>query len=333
MFSMKMLVPASVIAVASVTGAIAQSTTTTASDNAPKLGQWVVVVDGVMGGLSTGAVADSDLGIARFSGTLSLENNGGFSQIRATARGSDFDGASGVELIVRGDGREYNFNVRCSNARVRAGGFEQSFPTTDGEWTTVRLAFDDFTLTSFGRTVRNAPDLTPSLIESVGVTLSDKKEGPFQVDIASIRPFRGEARPESGSTLNLAALPGEATLAKLSELAEAGAAETKVEVVAASSSVRAMRLAELAVTRGVPLFNDGQSEACSAIYEVTIEAMVALGADELDGSIIRRLNEALAAGKNEHDASRRAWIYRRALDAAYAALDRPSGESRPMASN
>ncbi|MEM1443591.1 MAG: CIA30 family protein, partial [Verrucomicrobiota bacterium] len=40
---------------------------------------WSIVNDGVMGGLSKGKVEISKEGIMTFSGTLSLENNGGFS--------------------------------------------------------------------------------------------------------------------------------------------------------------------------------------------------------------------------------------------------------------
>ena len=54
---------------------------------------WRVVVDGVMGGRSTGRVASNEPGILRFSGDLSLENNGGFSQIRTNVAGSQFEGA------------------------------------------------------------------------------------------------------------------------------------------------------------------------------------------------------------------------------------------------
>ena len=47
---------------------------------------WQTVLDGVMGGLSTGRIAEGDGGTLRFSGELSLENNGGFSQKPANSR-------------------------------------------------------------------------------------------------------------------------------------------------------------------------------------------------------------------------------------------------------
>ncbi len=43
---------------------------------------WNVVDDGVMGGLSAGRFRVNDAGNGEFSGTVSLENNGGFSSLR-----------------------------------------------------------------------------------------------------------------------------------------------------------------------------------------------------------------------------------------------------------
>ena len=43
---------------------------------------WNVVDDGVMGGLSQGALILSETGNALFTGTIRTENNGGFSSIR-----------------------------------------------------------------------------------------------------------------------------------------------------------------------------------------------------------------------------------------------------------
>ena len=43
---------------------------------------WRIVLDGVMGGLSTGNI-EVDSGVMSFTGQTSLQNNGGFSSIRA----------------------------------------------------------------------------------------------------------------------------------------------------------------------------------------------------------------------------------------------------------
>ena len=186
---------------------------------------WRVVVDGVMGGRSSGRVGTSSPGVLLFSGDLSLENNGGFSQIRANVPQGSFVDADGVEIRVRGDGRQYTFDIRCSDVRMMAGGFQRVFQTKPGEWMTMRLPFDSFALYSFGRRVSDAPVLIASNIESVGVTLADKKEGPFRLEIDSIRAF-GESVPTTArSGTDLSSVARGAGLDTLLELLSASGLE------------------------------------------------------------------------------------------------------------
>ena len=253
--------------------------------------RWRVVVDGVMGGLSTGRVGVTDRGTLRFTGDLSLENNGGFSQIRGRSPRGAFAGADGVSIRVKGDGRVYIFDLRASNARMRAGSYQREFLTTADEWVDLRLSFDDFRLHSFGWRVPNAPELRPELIESIGVTLAEKNEGAFEIEIASISPFYRSAAS------------GTATTAQTSD-----------------ARTSAVRLYELAIARGVPEFNAGDPAACAAIYEVAIAAMLGLGRDELGPAAVLRLELAQSEAARLHSAADRAWAYRRALDAVYEAL-------------
>ncbi|MEC9048017.1 MAG: CIA30 family protein, partial [Planctomycetota bacterium] len=162
------------------------------------VGAWNTVLDGVMGGLSTGRVSQPEQGLLRFAGELSLENNGGFSQMRRSVREGSMEGAEGLLLEVKGDGRTYNFDIRQSNVRLMAGGFQRSFATVAGEWTEVRLPLSDFELYSFGRKLRSAPTLDPNKIESIGVTLSDKKSGPFALEVRSIAAYGAGADAGDG---------------------------------------------------------------------------------------------------------------------------------------
>jgi predicted DNA-binding protein (UPF0251 family) len=74
---------------------------------------------------------------------------------------------------------------------------------------------------------------------------------------------------------------------------------------------------ELAIERGVPLFNSGRQDACAAIYEVTIAAIIDLASDAVGNDAAERLRLALAEGQAENDATKRAWIFRRAMDRLY----------------
>ena len=184
---------------------------------------WQTVLDGVMGGLSTGRIEAGDGGTLRFSGELSLENNGGFSQVRTSVPQGTFEGATGIVLRVKGDGRNYQCDIRSSRLRLMAGGYQRVFATKAGEWTEVEIPFNECVANSFGQRVRNAPSLDPASIESVGITLSDKKEGPFAIEVDWIRPAGKAAAPASPNSLT--AVATKANLTTLLALVKASGIE------------------------------------------------------------------------------------------------------------
>jgi transforming growth factor-beta-induced protein len=185
---------------------------------------WQVVLDGVMGGRSTGRIAAGEGGTLRFTGELSLENNGGFSQIRTAVPQGTFAGTTGLLLRVKGDGRSYQCDIRSSRLRLMAGGYQSVFKTKAGEWTEVEVPFDQCVANSFGQRVRNAPPLDGASIESVGITLADKQEGLFAIEVDWIRP-RGQAAAERSSAGSLASVATKAKLTTLLELVKAAGIE------------------------------------------------------------------------------------------------------------
>ncbi len=88
---------------------------------------------------------------------------------------------------------------------------------------------------------------------------------------------------------------------------------------AASSAERVSprTLISTAIERGVPEFNNGDFAACAAIYEVATLGLLALPNDAFRGNARADLVRGLDAARNEHNVQERAWILRRALDAAY----------------
>ena len=82
----------------------------------------------------------------------------------------------------------------------------------------------------------------------------------------------------------------------------------------------ARSMIELAIERGVPLFNDGQHAACAAVYEVTIESLLKSQNEALGDKDRDALQEALGKMRAEGDPRRQAWILRRALDTVYENL-------------
>jgi hypothetical protein len=81
-----------------------------------EVNNWRIVNDGVMGGLSQSEIVLSDTSTAVFQGTVSLENNGGFSSTRTNPRFYNLAGYDGIILRLKGDGKKYQFR-QCTYHR------------------------------------------------------------------------------------------------------------------------------------------------------------------------------------------------------------------------
>ena len=153
-------------------------------------GGWHVVNDGVMGGRSTSRVERTDRGTLRFSGHVSLENNGGFASTRTDLGTLDLSSFRGAAIRVRGDGRRYQLRLRAGGRWSRIW-YKAPFETVDGEWIETRRAFTDFEPTFRGRRPADAPPLDPTALRQVGFLIADKREGPFELEVDWIRAYDG----------------------------------------------------------------------------------------------------------------------------------------------
>ena len=68
---------------------------------------WVIFNDGVMGGLSRGQLTLSPEGYGKFSGTVSLANNGGFTSIRCNLSPTAVPQGAKISMRIKGDGKAY----------------------------------------------------------------------------------------------------------------------------------------------------------------------------------------------------------------------------------
>ena len=150
--------------------------------------RWVRVNDGVMGGLSQSNLALTPDGTALFSGTLSLENNGGFASVRTYPHDFGLEGYTGVRLRVKGDGRRYKLRVRTGD-RLDGPAYEADFATRAGEWQTVELPFAELRPTFRGRSLRNMPTLTGAVVQQIGFMIADKTPGAFELEIDWVRAY------------------------------------------------------------------------------------------------------------------------------------------------
>lgn len=100
------------------------------------------------------------------TGTVSLENNGGFVQVNldlSADRGlSDASNFDGVRLIARGNGAEYNVHLKTAATNLPWQSYRASFGTGP-DWREIRLPFAAF------EPHRLVPALDPARLRRLGV--------------------------------------------------------------------------------------------------------------------------------------------------------------------
>jgi len=141
---------------------------------------WRPVDDVVMGGVSRSVFEQAGPGVARFRGNVSLENSGGFASVRTPPRDWDTAGAETFALRVRGDGKTYKFTIRTGDG-FDGIQYQQRFTTTAGAWSDVRLPVREFVATFRGRKVPFAPSLDPAKVRALGLMISDRQAGSFEL--------------------------------------------------------------------------------------------------------------------------------------------------------
>ena len=158
--------------------------------------KWQAVNDGVMGGVSDGRFRITADKTMEFSGRLSLENNGGFASVRTKPADLEINAGDTLVVRVKGDGREYVLNIYTKSRRM-AFSYRAPLPTKRDEWTEVSVPLDEFIPTSFGNRVQGMGPVEPDQINSLGFMLSDKKPGPFklEVDWVKITPADKDVDP------------------------------------------------------------------------------------------------------------------------------------------
>jgi len=122
----------------------------TLDDFATQPGDWKLVSDQVMGGVSDGKLSHEALQgrmALRLTGHVSTENNGGFLQMARDLGdevGMDASGYRGLLLDVLGNGEAYNIHLRTADVTRPWQSYRASFTAPD-TWTTLKLPFADFT--------------------------------------------------------------------------------------------------------------------------------------------------------------------------------------------
>ncbi|MDO9038647.1 MAG: CIA30 family protein [Lutibacter sp.] len=146
------------------------------------ISNWKIVNDVVMGGQSRSKFNLNDEGHGVFKGTVSLENNGGFSSVRFRFNQQNIEGYKKVKLRLKGDGKRYQFRAKTNKEDQQA--YISYFETTK-EWQTIEILLSDLSPTFRGRKL-NMPNFPAEELEEVGFMIGNKVNENFELVIDKI---------------------------------------------------------------------------------------------------------------------------------------------------
>lgn len=143
---------------------------------------WMVVNDGVMGGLSKGKISINDSGNGLFEGFLSTENNGGFSLVKYAFSKRDVSQFTSVKLRLKGDGKLYQLRIKADQTKS----FSYIHPfQTSGALQTIMIRFCDF-FASYRGSRLDIPNYDGKLMEEVSLFIGTERSGDFTLEIDRI---------------------------------------------------------------------------------------------------------------------------------------------------
>ncbi|KAI9321305.1 complex I intermediate-associated protein 30-domain-containing protein [Dichotomocladium elegans] len=171
------------------------------------LDNWALGCDKDIGGFSTASLEITPQGTGRFFGNISLDlpanrdiEHSGYAAIRSKARDASMFGTPCWDtslfrylgLRVRGDRRKYFVNLQTDSV-VQTDLFQHRlFLRTPGQWETVLIPFRDFVLTNNGMIQEDDIEMFREKVKTVGISLSDRQEGPFSIEIDWIKAMNTE---------------------------------------------------------------------------------------------------------------------------------------------
>ncbi|CAO3621195.1 unnamed protein product [Mucor hiemalis] len=171
------------------------------------LKQWAIGCDKDIGGFSEAELDFNPEGTGRFHGNISLNlpanreiKQSGYAAIRTKQKEQTMFGTPCwdtslfryLALHVKGDKRKYFVNIQTDGV-VKTDLFQHRlFLRTPGEWETVMIPFKDFILTNNGMIQEDQIEMFRQKVKTVGISLMDRQEGPFEIQVDWIKAMNTE---------------------------------------------------------------------------------------------------------------------------------------------
>ncbi|ORX58821.1 NADH:ubiquinone oxidoreductase complex I intermediate-associated protein 30 [Hesseltinella vesiculosa] len=172
------------------------------------LDRWALGCDKDIGGFSEAALDITEENTGSFHGRLSLDlpanteiKQSGYAAIRSKTPESSMFGTPCwdtslfryLALRVRGDQRKYFVNIQTDGVIQTDLYQHRLFLRTPGQWETVMIPFRDFILTNNGIIQEQQIEMFREKVKTVGISIMDKTDGPFRIDIEWIKAMNTES--------------------------------------------------------------------------------------------------------------------------------------------
>lgn len=147
---------------------------------------WQIMNDGVMGGLSKGHIEMKEETLI-FRGTVSLENNGGFTSLRGPYENYDLSNFETITVKYKSTGQDIAFRMELYE-RWFYPYFKKNLPETDNEWQTISIPLSEFNEYRIGdATGKKMSAENLANVIRLGFNTNSKKASSFEFEVDFIR--------------------------------------------------------------------------------------------------------------------------------------------------
>lgn len=146
------------------------------------LTNWIVVDDVVMGGRSSGNIEIDDNGNGVYSGSVSLQNNGGFSSLHYKMDRLSVKKYKKIKLKIKGDGKNFQLRIKANSGDYYS--YISQF-STNKEWQEIEVNLKDMFPSFRGRKL-DLPNFSNEFMEELTFLIGNKKQEKFKLLIDKI---------------------------------------------------------------------------------------------------------------------------------------------------
>jgi len=147
------------------------------------LSEWTIVNDGVMGGISKSEMIINKDGNAQFSGSVSLDYNGGFASVRYNP--NKIDVSSAEAIVIRCKGVPNRYQIRTKSSSKERHSYIQYINVTE-EWQEIEIAMKEM-YPQFRGYELDMPNYPKIDLEEFAILIANKRYEDFQLEIDWIR--------------------------------------------------------------------------------------------------------------------------------------------------